>query len=199
MKKFIAVSLLLLGSSNIWADSLTISKEFEFIAVNGEQVSSSLFNKINKVTLPVGLQKVAVQYIDTVRDDVGNGSTRVKSSPVIISLQVTAGDEYLLSPAEKISSLTKAKAFAKSPEVMITDQHGVSASYSQKLSVEVDHGVIGNIIDKHDNEVKGRALKETSTLTGKQNIAEEKLHHWWNEADETTRKQFADWAIKQTQ
>ncbi len=199
MKKFITVSLLLLSSSNIWADSLTISKDFEFIAVNGEEVSSSLFNKVNKVTLPVGVQKVAVQYIDTVRDDVGNGSTRVKSSPVIVSLQVTAGGEYLLSSAEKISSLTKAKAFAKSPEVKVTDQHGKLASYSQKVSTEVDRGVIGNMIDKHDSEMKGRALKETSTLTAKQNIAEEKLHHWWNEADQETTKQFADWAIKQIQ
>ncbi|WP_028863557.1 YccT family protein [Psychromonas aquimarina] len=199
MKKFIAVSLLLLGSSNIWADSLTISKEFEFIAVNGKEVSSSLFNKINKVTLPVGLQKVAIQYKETVRDDVGNGFTPVKSSPIIVSLQVTTGGQYQLSSAEKITSLSKAKAFAKSPEVKVTDQHGKLASYSQKLSVEVDRGVIGNMIDKHDSEVKGRALKETSALTGKPNTAEEKLYYWWNEADDETRKQFADWANKQIQ
>jgi len=200
MKKFITCTFFLFLSVNVCATSLSIPNEFEFIAVNGNQVENPLFSKNTRLTLAAGQQKIALLYKNTLRDDIGNGSTIVTSQPIIISLLAKEGQDYQLSSAYKIQSVSAAKAFIKDPQIHVKNAQGELASYTMHLAKMDDRGVLGNIIKKKENNQQTVALLETTVKTdngGKENISEKMLHHWWEQADAKTQKQFLSWAIKQ--
>lgn len=200
MKKFITCTFFLFLSVNICASSLSIPNEFEFIAVNGNPVENPLFSKNTRLTLTTGEQKIALLYKNMLRDDIGNGSTIVTSPPIIISLLVKEGQDYQLSSAYKIKSVSAAKAFIKDPQIHVKNAQGELASSTLYLVKTDDRGVLGNIIKKKENNRQTVAVLETLSekgREGKENRPEKMLHHWWGQADAETQKQFLSWAIKQ--
>ncbi len=200
MKKIITVILSLFISVSACAGSLSIPKEFEFLALNGKEVENSLFSKNTRLTLEPGPQKIAVLYKNTVRDEIGNGSTRVTSEPIIISLLAQQGQNYQISSAYKIKSVSDAQAFIKDPQIHVKNEQGELASFTMHQAKMDDRGVLGNMIKKKEKNLQTVALLETTAKTdndGKENIPDKMLHHWWEQADPQTQKQFVSWAIKQ--
>lgn len=200
MKQFITCTFFLFLSINIYASSLSIPNEFEFIAVNGEQVENSLFSKNTRLEFAVGEQKIALLYKNTLRDDIGNGSTIVTSQPIIISLLAQENQDYQLSSAYKIQSVSAAKAFVKDPQIHVKNSQGELARYTTYLPKTDDRGVLGNILKKKESSLQTLAVLETTAEKaddGKENISEKMLHHWWEQADTKTQKQFISWALKQ--
>ena len=205
MKFFTALSLLFM-SSFASAGTLSIPNEFEFLAVNGEEISDSLFSKTREVDLPVGEQRIAIRYKATVRDDIGDGSTRLESLVIIITLQVEANTDYLVSPSVKLTTFKKANAYANHPTIFIKTTSGDSADFKIHLPSVEDYGVIGNALNKERKTTATVALQGTqknTTLASDSpakttdNTAEKMLHHWWNEADDKTKRAFTDFVNKE--
>ena len=185
------IAALMLNSIGVFASSLSIPHEFQFLAVNGEKVENGLFSKTTEVDLPVGKQRVSVIYNTTVRNDVGDGSTRVSSHPMIITINVLEDKAYKLSPKTKITSLKKAKIFSGYPEINIETEKGETPIFSVNRPQIEDYGVIGNAVKKEEKAIVAVSLAETKKQQGEpENTAEKMLHHWWDQADSETKKRF---------
>ena len=200
MKKMITVILSVFISASVCATSFTVPQGFEILALNGETISNSVFSKKTHLTLEPGPQKIAVLYKATVRNDLGNGSTRVASAPLIISLLAQENEHYQLLSVSKIKRLSDAEAFIKDPQIKVQNAQGELASYTMHLAKTGDQGILGNLINNKENTTKTVALLETidkSDRAKNENNAQKMLHHWWDKADLETQKQFVSWAIKQ--
>lgn len=130
MKSLMSITaiLALLGSSSALAASLNIPMSFEYLAIDGKKVESSLFNHKADLELSQGSHKIAIRYHDMVQDDFSDSESFIKSSPFIVTLAVDGDYEYTLKPADG-DIVKRPKSFAKSPQVVITRSDKGTVNY----------------------------------------------------------------------
>ncbi|MEZ9197287.1 DUF2057 domain-containing protein [Shewanella sp. 10N.286.54.B9] len=124
----ITAILALCGSSAAFAANLNIPMAFEYIALDGKEVETSLFNHKSELELDNGTHKIAIRYNDLVEDDFSDSETNIKSSPFVITLKVDGDYEYHMKPADGDFVKHPAK-FAKSPQVVITRKDNGTVNY----------------------------------------------------------------------
>ncbi|MBY5990836.1 DUF2057 domain-containing protein [Ferrimonas balearica] len=226
MKKAMALSLALLVSPLSWAENLTIPMEFEFVALDGTKVSSSLFSHKSELELAPGQRKIALQYKDLVPESVGDGHRRISSSPFVVTLQVAPGVDYRLNPDRRILDIKTAEAYAKDPKVVISASDGSQVSYSVQLTQSDESTIVDKLLGDAPTAPSAEEAALAATATGtaaaaaaaptspaaepaqaapqaapaagqSASQAEEMLKYWWNQADEQTRKAFMSWAVQQ--
>ncbi|MEC4726036.1 DUF2057 domain-containing protein [Shewanella sp. D64] len=214
----------LLGSSTALAANLNIPMAFEYLAVDGTEVGSSLFNHKADIELDNGVHKIAIRYHDMVQDDFSDGESFIKSSPFIVTLTVDGDHEYSLKAADGV--IRNPKSFAKSPKVVITRHDSGVVDYSVKQTDFTEDSFVKSIfgggsgqdVASLSSTATGAGLAVTTTttaaasitapiskpapidsMTGKQDAghAEQMLQYWWLHADHKTRKEFMSWAIQQ--
>ncbi|WP_372931280.1 DUF2057 domain-containing protein [Shewanella putrefaciens] len=121
MKLLLPISslLVLLGSTSAFAADINIPMSFEYIALDGKKVESSLFNHKSSLALTPGTHKIAIRYHEMIEDQFSDSQSFVKSSPFIVTLEVDGDHQYYLQPAEgKI--VKKPKVFAQNPQILLT-------------------------------------------------------------------------------
>lgn len=226
MKSVMPITALiaLLGASSAMAANLTIPMAFEYLALNGQKVESSLFNHKADLSLDNGTHKIAIRYHDMVQDDFSDSESFIKSSPFIITLNVDGDYDYQLQPAEG-KVIKRPKEFAKSPEVIITRADGGKVSYQVAQTDIAETSFVGRLLGDDSGQdvevaaavatggtmaassvpakpvsaIEAATLPATAAPTNKSEAehAQQMLQYWWLHADETTRKEFMSWAIKQ--
>lgn len=125
----ITAIIALLGSSSALAANLNIPMSFEYLAVDGKKIDTSLFNHKADLELNNGTHKIAIRYHDMVQDDFSDSESFIKSSPFIVTLDVDGDFDYTLQPADG-GIVKHPKSFAKSPEVVITRDDKGTVSYT---------------------------------------------------------------------
>ncbi|WP_076408633.1 DUF2057 domain-containing protein [Shewanella sp. UCD-KL12] len=125
----ITAIIALLGSSSALAANLNIPMSFEYLAVDGKKIDTSLFNHKADLELNNGTHKIAIRYHDMVQDDFSDSESFIKSSPFIVTLDIDGDFDYTLMPADG-GIVKHPKSFAKSPEVVITRDDKGAASYT---------------------------------------------------------------------
>ncbi|MES9832702.1 MAG: DUF2057 domain-containing protein [Candidatus Thiodiazotropha sp. DIVDIV] len=187
------VKLLLISlvSLPLQAAKFTIPDSFEFLALDGKAISSSLLSHQSELTLSEGKHEITLRYKDVVIDpDLGYESV-INSRPFVISLQVNSGSDYQLEP-EPVAFKDK-QTFAKNPQVTVHSQGA-----SQPLHVAADQGtrpevlivkepVAGKVSSKQVSEIKVPVKANVSVG--------EQLQYWWLKADKQTRDAFMSWVI----
>ncbi|QYJ87424.1 DUF2057 domain-containing protein [Shewanella mesophila] len=130
MKSVMPITALiaLLGASSAMAANLTIPMAFEYLALDGQKIESSMFNHKSDISLDNGTHKIAIRYHDMVQDDFSDSESFIKSSPFIVTLAVDGNHDYQLMPAEG-EVIKRPKTFAKAPQVIITRKDGGNVSY----------------------------------------------------------------------
>ncbi|ACJ29923.1 Membrane protein, putative [Shewanella piezotolerans WP3] len=123
--------LALCGSSAAFAANLNIPMSFEYIALDGKEIETSLFNHKSELELDNGTHKIAIRYNDLVEDDFSDSETNYKSSPFVITLKVDGDYEYHMKPADG-DFVKHPKKFAKSPQVVITRNDNGNVNYQVK-------------------------------------------------------------------
>ncbi|GIU48717.1 DUF2057 domain-containing protein [Shewanella algidipiscicola] len=225
MKSVMPIALIaLLGSSSAMAANLTIPMAFEYLALNGQKVESSLFNHKADLSLDNGTHKIAIRYHDMVQDDFSDSESFIKSSPFIVTLKVDGDYQYQLQPAEG-EIIKRPKEFAKSPEVIVTRTGGGQVSYQVEQTDITESSFIGRLFGNDSGQdveaaaavatgsavaassvpakpisaIEAATLPATTTPSNKSEAehAQQMLQYWWLHADEKTRKEFMSWAIKQ--
>ncbi|MCL1113501.1 DUF2057 domain-containing protein [Shewanella basaltis] len=228
MKSILTTSALLafLTSSSVFAANLTIPMSFEYLALDGNPIETSMFKHQSDLELTNGTHKIAIRYHDVVDDSFSDSQSFVKSAPFIVTLTVDGDYQYNLKPA-KGDVIKQPKAFAKAPEVKISRQDKGSVSYSIEQTNFTEETFITNLFktDKqqdfdtlaasatsHGTQVSNQApvqsdIASATNITPTNNVIKEKattpaqaeqmLQYWWLQADEKTRKEFMGWAIKQ--
>ncbi|WP_299788124.1 DUF2057 domain-containing protein [uncultured Shewanella sp.] len=225
--KPITAIIALLGSSSALAANLQIPMAFEYLAVDGMKIETSLFNHKADLTLDEGTHKIAIRYHDMVEDDFSDGESFVKSSPFIITLEVDGDHQYRLKPADG-DFVKQPKAFAKSPQVVITRSDNGLVSYKVSQTDFTEDSFVTSLFGGgHGQDISNVATAATggavaTSTTPKPPVskpapvdagikpipasgnkdndaahAEQMLQYWWLHADDETRKEFMSWAIKQ--
>lgn len=130
MKQFVPVTALLalLGSSSVFAANLNIPMSFEFLALDGQKVESSVFNHKSDLALTDGTHKIAIRYSDMIEDDFSDSQTFVKSAPFIVTIAVTGDHQYTLKPADG-DIVKEPKKFATAPKVVIKSNASGAVDY----------------------------------------------------------------------
>ena len=124
----ITALLALCASSAAFAADFTIPMSFEYIAVDGKEIKTSLFSHTSEIELDKGTHKIAIRYNDLVEDDFSDSETNVKSNAFIVTINVDGDYSYNLSPADG-EFVKNPKSFAKSPQVVVTREDKGEVSY----------------------------------------------------------------------
>jgi uncharacterized protein YccT (UPF0319 family) len=170
MKSLFTTSALLafLTSSSVLAANLTIPMSFEYLALDGAEVETSMFNHQSDLALTNGTHKIAVRYHDVVDDSFSDSQSFVKSTPLIVTLTVDGDHQYLLQPADG-DVIKNPKAFAKKPQINIKRQDNAAVTYSVEQTNFTEESFITSLFNnknQHDIET----LSASATGNGSQPI-----------------------------
>ena len=228
MKSLLPISslLVLLGSASAFAADLNIPMSFEYLALDGKKVESSVFNHKSSLELTPGTHKIAIRYHEMVEDDFSDSQTFVKSAPFIVTLDVDGDYQYYLQAAEG-KVVKKPKVYAQNPQIKLTrgdkgdvnfqvvntnleEQSFVSRLFSGNQAVDVSGtaaaatGAAGAVVAVAPAPVATSATVSATSLTAPVDTSkataanpQQMLQYWWLQADEKTRKEFMSWAISQ--
>ena len=228
MKSLLPISslLVLLGSASAFAADLNIPMSFEYLALDGKKVESSVFNHKSSLELTPGTHKIAIRYHEMVEDDFSDSQTFVKSAPFIVTLDVDGDYQYYLQAAEG-KVIKKPKVYAQNPQIKLTrsdkgnvnfqvvntnleEESFVSRLFSGNQAVDVSGtaaaatGAAGAVVAVAPAPVATSATVSATSLTAPVDTSkataanpQQMLQYWWLQADEKTRKEFMSWAISQ--
>ena len=228
MKSLLPISslLVLLGSASAFAADLNIPMSFEYLALDGKKVESSVFNHKSSLELTPGTHKIAIRYHEMVEDDFSDSQTFVKSAPFIVTLDVDGDYQYYLQAAEG-KVVKKPKVYAQNPQIKLTrsdkgnvnfqvvntnleEESFVSRLFSGNQAVDVSGtaaaatGAAGAVVAVAPAPVTTSATVSATSLTAPLDTSkataanpQQMLQYWWLQADEKTRKEFMSWAISQ--
>ncbi|MEH6462605.1 MAG: DUF2057 domain-containing protein [Shewanella psychromarinicola] len=167
MKSLFTTSALLalLSSSSVLAANLTIPMSFEYLALDGTEVETSMFNHQSDLALTNGTHKIAIRYYDVVDDSFSDSQTFVKSTPLILTLMVDGDHQYLLQAAEG-KVIKNPKAFAKKPQISITRQDNGSVTYSVKQTDFTDESFMTSLFQsKKQHDIETLSASATSNAS----------------------------------
>ncbi|MEI8600213.1 DUF2057 domain-containing protein [Shewanella sp. PP-Sp27a-2] len=228
MKSLLPISslLVLLGSASAFAADLNIPMSFEYLALDGTKVESSVFNHKSSLELTPSTHKIAIRYHEMVEDDFSDSQTFVKSAPFIVTLDVDGDYQYYLQAAEG-KVVKKPKVYAQNPQIKLTrgdkgdvnfqvvntnleEESFVSRLFSGNQAVDVSGtaaaatGAAGAVVAVAPAPVATSATVSATSLTAPVDTSkataanpQQMLQYWWLQADEKTRKEFMSWAISQ--
>ena len=120
MKLLLRISALFAfwSCSAVFAANLEIPMAFEYIAVDGKKISSSMFKHKSDLQLSQGQHEIAIRYKDMVEIDVSDTEAEVNSTAFIVSLNIDGDYRYTLKPVGG-DVIRDPQQFAKSPDVII--------------------------------------------------------------------------------
>ncbi|MGL6121870.1 MAG: DUF2057 domain-containing protein [Shewanella sp.] len=226
MKSLLPISslLVLLGSASAFAADLNIPMSFEYLALDGKKVESSVFNHKSSLELAPGTHKIAIRYHEMVEDDFSDSQTFVKSAPFVITLEVDGDHQYYLQAAEG-EVVKKPKVYAQNPQVKLTRSDKGSVNYQVVNTNLEEEGFVSRLFSGNQAvDLSGTATAATdaagavvavapvttsatvnaTSLTAPVDTSKaaeanppQMLQYWWLQADEKTRKEFMSWAISQ--
>ena len=128
MRLFLGISLLATLWTSVYAEQLSISKDFNVLGVNGENFKSKFFGKTHNLKLQKGSQTIELQY-EAFYDVGNNNHEKITSQPFIIRFNCTGADlEVIYS---KPDQLELAKDYASAPRFKIV-------TTSEKLEIPVE-------------------------------------------------------------
>lgn len=225
MKFFLHVTALLAlwSSSALFAASLKVPMAFEYIAMDGEKISSSLIMHKSRLELSNGYHEIAIRYKDMVDNDISDTKSEVKSTAFIISLKVDGDHNYSLKPAGG-DRIKDPQQFAKTPKVEIVREDHGTVDYKVTLTDITQKSFSTRLYGRNTSRQSQPTATSTTSAVATENIgaststyniepaassaavvspeagtddAEQMLRYWWQRSDEKTRKEFLSWAIKQ--
>ncbi|GIU08210.1 MULTISPECIES: DUF2057 domain-containing protein [unclassified Shewanella] len=141
--------LALCGSSAAFAADFNIPMSFEYIAVDGQEVKTSLFNHKSEIELEKGTHKIAIRYNDLVEDDFSDSETNVKSNAFIVTIDVDGDYSYQLKPADG-EFVKNPKSFAKSPQVVITREDKGTVNYKVTQTNITEESFVSRLFSGND-------------------------------------------------
>jgi len=168
MKSLFTTSALLavLSSSSVLAANLTIPMSFEYLALDGAEIETSIFNHQSDLALTDGTHKIAIRYHDVVDDLFSDSQTFVKSTPLIVTLTADGDHQYRLQAAEG-DVIKNPKSFAKKPQIKIKRQDKGSVTYSVEQTSFTDESFMTKLFnDKNQHDIE--TLSASATGDGSQ-------------------------------
>lgn len=196
----LALSATLSGSSNI-----------TFLALDGQKVKKDTSLQISENQTHQAVVEVSSIY------STGSDESYFESSPIIVTF--TAENENVLISAPNLTTQSNVSKFKKSPALIVANASGKQLNSKQDLlkgeGFMPNANIVENIARYNSGENKA-SVKSLATSAipavaastnnkvskGKvvvqgENVAEQQLQYWFQQADKETQKRFLNWAKKQ--
>lgn len=211
----LAVVALATGISAVAAD-INTSSNVTLLAFDGQKISKGLFQKDKSINASNNaVHQVVVKVEEIVR--VGSDRRLYESSPIVVKFQT--GDENVMIKADNLGTNEAAKRFDRDPKVSVVTQSGQvlesdqelleqdglfpSRNLQENLSTYNSSGKKAAVVGFATTNMPvmagmagvGKAQKGKVTVQG-ENVAEQQLQYWFQQADAETQKRFLNWAQK---
>ncbi|AAK02479.1 curli polymerization inhibitor CsgI-related protein [Pasteurella multocida] len=205
-------SVALLTSTVSVAGVVTSSSNIDFLAIDGQKPSKSLLKEKRSFnvsdTLP---HQVVVRVAEIIRT--GSDRSLYESDPIVVTFQGTTDDIIISAP--RLETERDANAFKKSPKITVKTVSGVEIATKQEYLKQEGFlpgiNLIENLSEYNASGAPaavarlasttmpaaipgfGKAQKGKITVQG-ENVAEQMLQYWYQQADKETQQRFLSWA-----
>lgn len=208
-RSLIALSTLLACTAS-FAGTISGASNITFLAFDGQKVKKS-----TKLDIQEGKpHQVVVEVAGLYRS--GGDDTFFESSPIVLTFNGSSENIVLKTP--KLNDAQSVAQFQKNPTFILETASGKAVSFKQDILKGEGFLPNSNITETlsaynaagNTASVKafsttaipaalaasGKASKGKVMVQG-ENIAEQQLQYWFQQADKETQKRFLDWAKKQ--
>lgn len=207
----IALALSTLVTSTVsFAGTLSGSSNVTFLVFDGQKVKSS-----TKLVSTRGMLHQAVIEVSSIYR-AGSDDAFFESKPIVVRFK--GSDENIVIKAPKLTSESDINKFKKSPNLRIETASGKLVEFKQDyLKGEgflPNSNILGTLTEYNQSGREAAvvapleaSIPTSATTVNKtnkvkltvqgENIAEQQLQYWFQQADKETQKRFLDWAKKQ--
>lgn len=203
------------------AASLTVPTDVELLMVDGQKVPSGLLKSTPHVNLPNETSQILFRVEKIVRS--GSDQTLFTSAPIVASFDAST-DQKLTIELPKLNTDSDGKRFNQSLDFRLVDQNGKTVPYkSDVLAVDglMSSRNIQEALATYNHSSSAAAVanlapamtatlavpvaagaataantavtQQTVTLQG-ENVPEQMLQYWFQQADAKTQQRFMNWA-----
>ncbi|KAE9538273.1 DUF2057 domain-containing protein [Ursidibacter maritimus] len=198
-------------SATALAGTVSSSSNINFLAFDGQKVKKSTKLEVNDSNQHQVVVEVSSIYHS------GSDSSFFESQPIVITFAGSNEDIKITTPDLRTDS--NVAEFKKSPKFSVKTASGKDVEYKHDYLKAEGFMPNANIIENLSNYNSGNNVASLKTLAvtpmaammpasngkaakGKvmvqgENIAEQQLQYWFQQADKETQKRFLDWAKKQ--
>lgn len=208
----IAIAIAALSASTLGLTAtLTSSSNISFLAFDGQKV------KKNTPSLQVNENQThqAVVEVTSIYSS-GSDESFYESSPIIVTFK--GSNENIVISAPNLTTKNDVAKFQQSPVLKVSTASGKQIESQQDILKGEGFMPNANIVDniaaynaaENKAAVKGLAatampiaiasngkVAKGKVMVQGENIAEQQLQYWFQQADKETQKRFLDWAKKQ--
>jgi uncharacterized protein YccT (UPF0319 family) len=113
--------------------TIIIPEAFNILFIDRKKFGPALYSGNTNITVLPGKHQLIIKYKDFW--DLGDGSERIESDPISITMNVAAGNKYQVQ-FPKLANIEDARAYAKNPSIEVVDQsthEKVAAAIEYKL------------------------------------------------------------------
>ncbi|MCW9714746.1 curli polymerization inhibitor CsgI-related protein [Avibacterium avium] len=206
----------LFASTASFAGVVTSSSNVDFLAIDGQKANKSLLKSNNSFQVnDTQPHQVVVRVSEVVRVG-GSDRTLFESTPIIVTFQGTSEDLVISAP--HIETEREANAYNESPSISLKTVSGKNVPFKQdqlkgegflpglnlidNLSEYNASGAVASVASFATTAMPAaipaaaKAQKGKITVQG-ENVVEQQLQYWFQQADKETQARFLNWAKKQ--
>ncbi|QIW16725.1 hypothetical protein A4G20_10480 [Pasteurellaceae bacterium RH1A] len=202
----------LVASSAVLAGSLTGSSNVTFLALDGQKVKKGVALQVSDSNT----HQVVVEVASII--DSGSDGSYFESDPIVVSFKGSSENIQVIAP--NLRNSADVNRFKQSPSLKLQTASGKVLDH--KLDYLKGEGFLPNVnVEANLAQYNagsgvaavagfsqqampaampmasaGKAAKGKVMVQG-ENIAEQQLQYWFQQADKATQKRFLDWAKKQ--
>ena len=210
------IATLLLSSAS-FAGMVSTSSNMDFLAIDGQKASKSLLKQTHSFNInDTDTHQVVVRVGEIISS--GSNQSLFESSPIIITFQGSADDVIISAPT--IRSKAEGEKFNTSPSITLKTPSGQeipakidllkqeglfpSANIVSDLATYNASGATASVPTFATANMpsapmmamtpsNGKAAKGKVVVQG-ENVAEQQLQYWFQQADKETQARFLNWA-----
>ena len=208
-------SAALLTSTASFAGMVTSSSNVEFLAIDGQKASKSLLKEARSFNINDNQKhQVVVRVAEIVRD--GSDRSLFESDPIVVTFQ--GGAEDIQLSAQRLDNQRDVEAFKANPVIQVKTTSGSNVANQQEYLKQEGFlpnlNLVQNLAEYNASGAKAAvAAFATSTMPaampssgsyakaskGKvvvqgENVQEQQLQYWFQQADKETQARFLEWA-----
>lgn len=206
---------MLVASSTAFAGVVTSSSNIDFLAIDGKKANKSLLKETRSFDAqPGNKHQVVIRVSEIVR--VGSDRSLFESDPIIITFQ--GSNEDIVISAPRLENERDVNNFKKDPKITLKTASGKIINAQQDFLKQEGFLPGVNLIENlSDYNASGASAAVASfsttampaaipsiakTQKGKvivqgENIVEQQLQYWFQQADKETQTRFLNWAKQQ--
>lgn len=199
------------------ATTLKLSPDIDLLVVDGKKMTGSLLKGADSLELDGGQHQLLFKVVKSVRS--GQNDQTAYTSPPLIATFNTQNVSSVAIELPRIENVRDGQRFDKTLNYQVIDKNGNALVMKHDvlhpdgvtLSVDLEKVMADYNSQKRPASVPafthsrstassslGSAVLNSPTVTLKgENVSEQMLQYWYQQADKETQKRFLHWANKQ--